>query len=222
MSDLHLHLHLHLHTTPAPLQVVTSLLSYEGGSGYGEHRDCRDDTAGQHDSNDRMITFLIYLNDVEKGGTTRFPAAARGSNNGSGGSSDRGGSSGSGGSGGSSGGDDNVAGISVLPKQGSALLWFNLDLDPSHLHPTTGHPQCRADTLHEALPVLVGAKRVFQRWYHWRPGPIKAAPGLHTICDPSLPEKGGAEREGGPSLSCREYLEAPVAPMGGRRRGHPP
>ena len=60
----------------------------------------------------------------------------------------------------------------------------------------TARPQCLQSSLHEALPVLQGTKRVLQRWYHYGASDDVAneGAGLHAVCDTSG--------------SCREYAQA--------------
>ena len=180
--------------------MVTSLLSYTAGSGYGAHHDCKigSEGGGERGSggeaggvsgsgsgalhgNDRMVTMLLYLNDAGAGagGETRFP---------------------------------HLGNLTITPARGTMLLWFNLDLDLGlglGLGPTsegdqvtehdsggrrTERPRCLDNSLHEALPVLRGTKRVLQRWYHYGSSPDVHNAGVHTVCDASG--------------SCREYCEA--------------
>ena len=79
------------------------LLRYVPGNYYKEHHDYID---GQENENPgpRMITFFLYLNDVEAGGGTRFTDIH---------------------------GDDSHAKIDVQPKKGRALVWpSTLSEDP--------------------------------------------------------------------------------------------
>ena len=73
----------------------------------------------------RTWTAMIYLNRVEKGGETIFPAL----------------------------------GITVEPRPGLALIWYNLTLD--------GEPQRLAN--HRAAPVIEGRKYVITAWFRERP-----------------------------------------------------
>lgn len=80
------------------------LLKYVPGNYYKEHHDYID---GQENENPgpRMITFFLYLNDVEAGGGTRFTDIH---------------------------GDDSLGNIDVQPKKGRALVWpstLSEDLD---------------------------------------------------------------------------------------------
>lgn len=80
------------------------LLRYVPGNYYKEHHDYID---GQENENPgpRMITFFLYLNDVEAGGGTRFTDIH---------------------------GDDSFGNIDVQPKKGRALVWpstLSEDLD---------------------------------------------------------------------------------------------
>jgi len=125
-----------------------------------------------------MATLLVYLTDVDEGGETCFPQirsvpttpAAQGA---------------------ASWYLKANGGLCIRPKRGTALLFFNLHgsggLDKF------GQPICLNSTSHVSQPVIRGSKHVLQRWYHFKHGPYRAVPGLHTICDPSM--------------SCREYLE---------------
>ena len=71
----------------------------------------------------RIMTLLIYLNDVEEGGATIFDAN-----------------------------------VSILPKQGRAVLWPNVkDSNFKHMDPRTHH---------EAKPVLKGSKYAINFWIH--------------------------------------------------------
>ncbi|XP_071961640.1 uncharacterized protein [Antedon mediterranea] len=46
------------------------ITSYKEGIGYKTHTDC---TIGSQDKRDRVATILVYLQDVEEGGETKFP-----------------------------------------------------------------------------------------------------------------------------------------------------
>ena len=174
-------------TEPVPaLKVVTSLLSYTVGSGYGKHHDCKLRNSGRSSSggggggtaedkdrggalhgNDRMVTMLLYLNDVAAGagGETRFPRL----NN-----------------------------LTISPARGTLLMWFNLGLD-LRLDLSVIEARLAQCDQPEQQPVRGFAgtawhQRVLQRWYHYGASPDVYNPGLHTVCDASG--------------SCREYCEA--------------
>ena len=69
----------------------------------------------------RTWTFMIYLNDVEAGGETKFVNA----------------------------------GLSIPPKQGTAVIWNNLRADGSGNY----------DTLHHGTPVRAGYKAIITKWF---------------------------------------------------------
>jgi prolyl 4-hydroxylase len=71
------------------------LLSYVPGQYYKEHHDWLDD-APYRTTGPRILTFFLYLNDVEEGGATRFTDLT---------------------------GDDGGISIDVQPKKGRALIW---------------------------------------------------------------------------------------------------
>ena len=86
------------------------LLSYVPGQYYKEHHDVNGDEF-YYPSGSRVLTFFLYLNDVEEGGATRFNRLLR---------------------------DDKM--IDVHPKKGMALIWPSvLDEDPLVMDVRTYH-----------------------------------------------------------------------------------
>ena len=88
------------------------LLSYVPGEYYKEHHDIGGDEF-YHPPASRIITFFLYLNDVEEGGETRFTDLT---------------------------GDNGGVSIDVQPKKGRALIWPNvLDDDLLKMDKRTYH-----------------------------------------------------------------------------------
>ncbi len=88
------------------------LLQYHIGQEYKVHHDManseRNEPAGP-----RILTFFLYLSDVEQGGETHFPKVKN---------------------------KDNPEGLKVKPRKGSAVLWPSvLDEDPARQDPRTFH-----------------------------------------------------------------------------------
>jgi len=85
------------------------ILRYEPGQYYNVHHDFIEMDVGRP-SGPRILTFFLYLNDVEEGGGTNFPRLG--------------------------GGD----GLTVMPKKGKALLWPSVTNDePETWDPRTHH-----------------------------------------------------------------------------------
>ena len=86
------------------------LLKYEEGQFYGVHNDFIPYQV-QRPVGPRILTFYMYLNDVEDGGGTRFPAVGA-----------------------------QPDGTTVIPKRGRAVLWPSvLDSDPNKQDSRTNH-----------------------------------------------------------------------------------
>ncbi|XP_076451527.1 prolyl 4-hydroxylase subunit alpha-3-like [Babylonia areolata] len=120
--------------------------------GLGGHYDAHVDPHINAPSNDvllsrsgpRIATFLMYLSDVEVGGSTVFLRA----------------------------------GISVSPRKGMALFWYNFAPDMENIDNLTQHAAC---------PVLVGQKWVANKWlltygntFHRPCGPHANSTQLHV------------------------------------------
>lgn len=119
-----------------PMQV----LRYEEGEKYEAHYDYFQDKINQARGGHRIVTVLMYLTDVIKGGETVFPQAEK----------DR-----------HSIKDDTLSecgkqGIAVKPRRGDALLFFSL------------YPDATPDpaSLHAGCPVVEGEKWSATKWIH--------------------------------------------------------
>lgn len=111
---------------PAENAEPITIIHYGVGDEYLPHRDYYPPNQptskeGLALGGQRILTFLVYLNDVEEGGETEFVDV----------------------------------GISVPPKMGSGLVFFNC-------HPD-GRPD--EDTLHTGRPVIQGEKWLASRWF---------------------------------------------------------
>lgn len=120
------------------------VLRYESGQKYEAHYDYFSDKVNIARGGNRMVTVLMYLSNVAKGGETVFPSAEEfirirtSVNN----------------------GDDlsecGKKGIAVKPRKGDALLFFSL------------HPNAAPDesSLHGGCPVIEGEKWSATKWIH--------------------------------------------------------
>ncbi|KAK9011649.1 hypothetical protein V6N11_044495 [Hibiscus sabdariffa] len=118
------------------------ILHYENGQKYEPHYDYFHDKANQELGGHRIATVLMYLYDVESGGETVFPNAEGRLSQ----IKDE------------SWSDCAKNGFAVKPRQGDALLFFNL------------HPDATPDTdsLHGSCPVVKGEKWSATKWIHVR------------------------------------------------------
>lgn len=127
------------------------ILHYENGQKYEPHFDYFHDKANQELGGHRVITVLMYLSNIEKGGETVFPNSEEKY---------------------SQPKDDTWSdcakyGFSVKPRKGDALLFFSLN------------PNASTDTrsLHGSCPVIEGEKWSATKWIHVRSfeKPVRAA-----------------------------------------------
>lgn len=133
-----------------PLQV----LRYKHGQHYWVHKDAADTLSSRGST--RMVTLLVYLNDVAAGGGTNFPQAPFGWFNRSSNLS-------------KDGKDDDVrlcnTGVSAKPKIGDAVLFYDLTVDDLLPDDHSYHQGC--DVLGS------GEKWASNVWVHmpvaWRP-----------------------------------------------------
>jgi hypothetical protein len=112
------------------------LLKYEPGQFYVKHNDYRE-AQRYLPCGPRILTLLLYLNDVPEGsgGETRFFLAAKNNKK-----------------------DTTTITVDVRPRQGAALLWPNvLPENPLEIDERT---------FHEALPVTSGVKYAANVWFH--------------------------------------------------------
>ncbi|XP_049513836.1 prolyl 4-hydroxylase subunit alpha-3-like [Dermacentor silvarum] len=105
------------------------VLNYAVGGHFNEHTDPLSD---EDEKGERLATLLVYLNDVDRGGSTAFPRAD----------------------------------LSIRPRRGSALFWFNLKQEPAERQ-----RQIDYSTTHGACPVLRGSKWIATLWIHERSQP---------------------------------------------------
>ncbi|MGK3735089.1 MAG: prolyl 4-hydroxylase [Bacillariaceae sp.] len=85
----------HYHSIAESLQVVR----YKKGEEYTPHHDFVSPSINDRYQPSRFATLLIYLNDVEEGGETRFPRAVN---------------------------NYNAEGLEIKPKAGTAVLFYNM------------------------------------------------------------------------------------------------
>lgn len=117
------------------------ILNYEFGQKYNPHFDYFTDDANTKIGDQRIATVLMYLSDVDEGGETVFPSAKGNVTLSS---------------------ENNQPskcgsmGLSVKPKMGDALLFWNLK------------PDCSVDPLsmHGGCPVINGSKWLATKWIH--------------------------------------------------------
>eukprot|EP00899_Mesostigma_viride_P022232 jgi/Mesvir1/3193/Mv16347-RA.3 len=140
---------------PAEHQEAMQVLKYEFGQYYHTHRDffkpLPDMGPGDHPGTpgqQRIVTVLMYLSDVAKGGETHFPLAVPmpGYNETA-----------------TCGGEAQKTGVSVIPKMGDAIMILNRKEDET-MDPKSSHAGC---------PVLAGEKWVIAKWI--RDGPLTSA-----------------------------------------------
>ncbi|XP_047333882.1 probable prolyl 4-hydroxylase 7 [Impatiens glandulifera] len=118
------------------------ILHYQHGEKYEPHYDYFHDKANQQLGGHRVVTVLMYLSNVEKGGETVFPNSdLKDAQPKSGNLS-----------------DCAKRGYSVKPYKGDALLFFSL------------HPDATTDnmSLHGSCPVIEGEKWSATKWIHVR------------------------------------------------------
>lgn len=118
------------------------ILHYEHGQKYEPHFDYFHDKANQELGGHRVVTVLMYLSNVEKGGETVFPNSEGKTIQPK---------------------DDSWSdcaknGYAVKPRKGDALMFFSL------------HPDATTDTnsLHGSCPVIEGEKWSATKWIHVR------------------------------------------------------
>ncbi|XP_044485494.1 probable prolyl 4-hydroxylase 4 [Mangifera indica] len=119
------------------------VLRYEPGQKYDPHYDYFADTVNIARGGHRIVTVLMYLTDVAKGGETVFPNAEEPPHHRAPAT------------------DEDLSecakrGIAVKPRKGDALLFFSL------------HPTAIPDTnsLHGGCPVIEGEKWSATKWIH--------------------------------------------------------
>ena len=128
-----------------PIQIVR----YKSGEKYSYHTDFTNPPGFSPNTN-RLLTLLVFLTDVENGGETHFPLA---DNNAS-----------------ESGFKptdsfcDLTQGVSVAPKMGDALLWYNMQ--PANQGVTLLSKETRA--LHAGCAVHSGTKMAANFWFQNR------------------------------------------------------
>lgn len=129
------------------------ILHYENGQKYEPHYDYFHDKANQELGGHRIVTVLMYLSNVEKGGETIFPQSENKD---------------------SQPKDDTWSdcaknGYAVKTRKGDALLFFGL------------HPDASTDTdsLHGSCPVIEGEKWSATKWIHVRSFDV---PAKHDGC----------------------------------------
>lgn len=130
------------HTTGVPPSHFEALqmLHYSSGQSYKEHHDTSPEMFNYF-SGPRILTFFLYLSNVEEGGQTRltdlrygFAEASNVSNK--------------------------AVPLEVTPKKGMALVWPNVD-DYNILRVEKG-------TYHEAMPIVNGTKLASNAWLRLR------------------------------------------------------
>jgi prolyl 4-hydroxylase len=126
---------------------ILQVSEYLPGQKYTLHPDSIDSSAGPH-SMQRVVTFLMYLNDVDEGGATIFPRG--------------------------NGQNQHMTRqdtepwnlkyfcnmtdtLKIKPKKGRAVFWYNHHTDLSW----------DSNTIHGACHVKKGIKYVAQRWIRW-------------------------------------------------------
>ncbi|KMZ60678.1 Prolyl 4-hydroxylase subunit alpha-1 [Zostera marina] len=112
-----------------PLQV----LRYVKGEFYGPHHDYFSNQLERRIAGNRIATMIMYLNDVIEGGETYFPMAGKGE---------------------CTCGRKNVKGMSVKPKRGDAVLFWNKGLNG----------KVDPKSLHEGCEVMDGVKWSATKW----------------------------------------------------------
>ena len=132
---------------------ILQVSEYLPGQKYTIHPDSIDSGAGPH-SMQRIVTFLMYLNDVEEGGSTIFPRG--------------------------NGQNQHMTRhdtepwnlqhfcnqtntLKIKPKKGRAIFWYNHHTDLSW----------DQNTIHGACHVKQGIKYVAQRWIRWHTSQTK-------------------------------------------------
>ena len=98
---------------------------YKVGQEFKLHTDYFSETPDNNkflsNGGQRTWTFMIYLNNVEEGGSTNFP----------------------------------LIDIDILPKKGSALIWYNLD----------SNQNCNEYSKHSGTPIIKGEKYILTKWF---------------------------------------------------------
>uniref|UniRef100_A0A6U1L3D7 procollagen-proline 4-dioxygenase n=1 Tax=Tetraselmis chuii TaxID=63592 RepID=A0A6U1L3D7_9CHLO len=162
------------------------VLRYQNGQKYDAHWDWFDEP-GQHEglistdgAGNRVATVLMYLSDVEEGGETAFPHGAFVNE-----AKQKHGPY-------SPCGED---GISVKPKKGDALLFWNLQ--------PNGKDGDKY-SLHAGCPVLRGTKWSATKWIHVRPFGVDGMEAEHEE-EPVLAGSPGCRDE---ELDCEDWAIA--------------